>query len=147
MNGLESTPNFDNTIKRATRPTNMVSRKKLFALVVFYLAAALVSMGQTVPRRIVFTGSRGAVSGSLSNGHEANYIFSAEKGQNVTIRNSRTSQFDFRVYSEEFGLETEFESSAALSFNIPETGDYLFFVRKKMASPRMSKYSISITIK
>ena len=68
------------------------------------------------------------VAGRLSNGSEMEYVFGAAKGQKVTIKNSNRSLFDFRVFNEEFNFETEFESSPTLSFEIPETGDYMFFI-------------------
>lgn len=88
------------------------------------------------------------LAGSLSNGSEMEYVFEARKGQNVTIRNTRTSRFDFRVFNQEFEFETEFESSPELSFKIPETGDYFLFVRKKIvAKPRMARFSLALIIK
>lgn len=88
------------------------------------------------------------VSGRLANGQEMEYVFRAMKGQTVTIRNSNKSLFDFRVFNEEFDFETEFESSSSLAFSVPESGDYLFFVRKKLvATPRTARFSMSISIK
>ena len=76
------------------------------------------------------------------------YVFGAAKGQTVTIRNSNKSLFDFRVFSDEFDFETEFESSAMLTFEIPETGDYMFFVRKKQVrAPRTARFLLTLTIK
>ncbi len=114
----------------------------------FYFAAA--QGGKAEPNRIQFKpGQSGAtVSGSLSNGQEMEYIFAARKGQSVKITNSRTSLFDFRVFNSEFDFETEFESSPSLTFEVPETGDYLFFVRKKQVrAPRTAKFSLTISIK
>lgn len=88
-----------------------------------------------------------SVTGTLSNGQEYDFVFNARKGQRVMISNSKTSLFDFRVYSEEFDLETEFESSPTLSLEIPETGKYLFFVRKKMTSPHRARFSLTLTIR
>jgi len=106
--------------------------------------------GKAEPNRINFAAgsSSKTVSGTLSAGQEAEYVFAAAKGQTVTIRNSNRSLFDFRVFNEEFDFETEFESSPTLTFQIPETGDYLFYVRKKaVKSPRTARYSLTLTIK
>lgn len=113
-------------------------------------AAAFAQGGKAEPNRIQFaSGSASAtVSGKLSNGQEAEYVFAAKKGQTVTIRNSNRSLFDFRVFSEEFDVETEFESSPTLTFELPETGDYMFFVRKKQVkTPRTARFSLSISIR
>ncbi len=106
--------------------------------------------GKAEPYRIQFKPGKTAatVSGSLSNGQEMDFVFAARKGQSVKITNSRTSLFDFRVFNQELDFETEFESSPTLTFEIPETGDYLFFVRKKQVrSPRTAKFSLTISIK
>ena len=56
--------------------------------------------------------------------------------------------FDVRVFREEANFETEFDSSPVLTFVVPETGDYQFFVRKKrVKSPRSARFSISLAIK
>ncbi|MBP9663090.1 MAG: hypothetical protein KBD94_00610 [Pyrinomonadaceae bacterium] len=120
----------------------------------FCLLAAATSFtqggGKAEPKRIQFAAGKSSVtlSGTLSNGQEMEYIFGARKGQTVTIRNTRTSLFDFRVFNEEFDFETEFESSPTLTFEVPETGDYLFFVRKKQVrSPRTARFSLTLAIK
>jgi hypothetical protein len=126
--------------------------KALIICILCLLACATVTAqhgGKAEPQQIRFTSgaSSSTVTGKLSNGEEHDFVFSATKGQKVTIRNSRTSLFDFRVFNEEFNFETEFESSPALSFVVPETGDYLFFVRKKMTAPRAARFSLTLTIK
>lgn len=106
--------------------------------------------GKAEPLRIKFAIGRSGttLTGALSNGQEMEYVFAAKKGQAVTITNSKTGLFDFRVFSDEFNFETEFESSPTLTFEIPETGDYNFFVRKKMIkTPRTAHFSITLFIK
>lgn len=106
--------------------------------------------GKAEPKRIEFATGKSSTTqaGTLSNGQEMEYVFAAREGQTVTIRNSRTSLFDFRVFNEEFELETEFESSPVLSFTLPGTGDYMLFVRKKQVrSPRTARFSLTLTIK
>ena len=106
--------------------------------------------GKAEPKRIEFAAGKSSLtlSGSLSNGQEMEYVFAASKGQRVTIRNSNTSLFDFRVFNQEFDFETEFESSPTLTFEIPDTGDFMFFVRKKQVkTPRTARFSLTLTIK
>lgn len=126
--------------------------KILFLLVICLLSTAtsLAQGGKAEPNRIEF--SRGKTStvlvGSLSNAEEMEYVFSAAKGQKVTIRMSNTSLFDYRVFSPEADFETEFDSSPTATFELPASGDYLLFVRKKMvARPRNARFSLSISIK
>lgn len=106
--------------------------------------------GKAEPNRIQFVAgaSSKTLSGTLSNGQDMEYVFAATKGQTVSITNSTKSLFDFKVYNEEHFSEGDFDSSASYSFEIPETGDYLFFVRKKhVKSPRKARFSMKLTIK
>ncbi len=105
--------------------------------------------GKAEPVRIVFREGKASadLSGWLSNCQAMEYVFGAEKGRSVTIKNSTNRLFDFRVFNDEFEFETEFESSSVLSFEIPETGDYMFFIRKKQVrSPRRARYSLTLAI-
>ena len=123
----------------------------LLSLSIFAATASVPAQGgKAEPKRIEFAaGKSGAVlSGTLKNGHEMEYVFGANKGQTVTIKNSNKALFDFRVFNDEFGFETEFESSPTLNFSVPETGDYMFFVRKKQVkTPRTERFSLTLTIK
>jgi hypothetical protein len=125
-------------------------------LVLTTMAIALMAVGSPAqrggkaePSRIRFENGRSniTVTGRLANHQEMEYVFAARQGQTVTIRNSRPSQFDFRVFRPENDFETEFESSRSLTFEIPETGDYLFFVRKRATAAKSARFSLSITIK
>lgn len=122
-------------------------------LLVLFLCALSVHGqhgGKAMPREIKFAPhpSSATATGTLSNGQEYDLVFSARKGQTVTISNSRPNLFDFRVYNYEFDFETKFERSRKLTFEIPETGDYLLFVRKKMVkTPRTASFSLTLTIK
>jgi hypothetical protein len=122
----------------------------LFLFAVMGSAEALAQGGKAEPNRIKFAAgsSKATLTGTLANGQEMEYVYAARKGQTVTIVNSRTSLFDFRVFNEEFDFETEFESSPTLTFTVPETGDYMFFVRKKQVRyPRTARFSITLAIK
>ena len=127
----------------------------LFTLTLLTLALSITSAmgqggGKAEPKQIKFAphSSSATLTGTLKNVEEMEYVFAATKGQKVTIKNSRPSLFDFRVFSEEFNFETEFESSPTLTFEIPETGDYNFFVRKKQVkSPRVARFSLTLAIK
>lgn len=128
-----------------------VIRQVLLCLVCFCAATCLYGQGgKAEPNRIQFAAGKSSatVTGSLSNGQEMEYVFYAGKGQTVTIRNLRKSLFDFKVFSEENFSEGDFDSSPSYTFEIPETGDYMLFVRKKQVrSPRTARFSITLTIK
>lgn len=105
--------------------------------------------GKAEAKRIRFAAgaSSASVAGSLRNGQEMEYIFGASKGQTVTITNATSSQFDFRVFNEELFSEGDFDSSHSYAFEVPETGDYLFTVRKKQTGTRSARFSMRIKIK
>jgi hypothetical protein len=106
--------------------------------------------GKAEPKQIKFAphSSTTSVKGTLSDGQQYDFVFSAKMGQTVTIVNSKTDLFDFRVFNDEFDLETEFESSRSLTFTIPDNGDYLLFVRKKMGGkPHTARFSLKLTIR
>ncbi len=76
------------------------------------------------------------------------YVFAAKKGQTVTMKMSNTNLFDYRVFNPDIDFETEFESSPVSTFELPETGDYFLFVRKKMVKkPRTAKFSLFFSVK
>ena len=114
------------------------------------MANASAQGGKAEPNRIEFAAGRSSavLTGTLKNGQEMEYVFGATKGQTVTIKNSNRSLFDFRIFNDEFDFETEFESSSTLTITAPETGYYMFFVRKKQVqTPRRARFSLTLTIK
>ena len=125
----------------------------LFLIIFFALGSVALfaqNGGKAESQRIKFAKGRSSttVTGTLSNDEEMEYAFGAAKGQTVTITNSKTSLFDFRVFREEANFETEFDSSPTLTFVIPETGDYQFFVRKKrVKAPQSASFSLTLSIK
>jgi len=126
--------------------------KIIFSLVFILLAIAECFAqhgGKAEPKRIEFEGRSSIVlSESLTNGSEMEYIFAAKKGQQVTVTNPSTGLFDFRIFSDENDMETEFDSSRHYTFEMPQTGDYQFFVRKKMVkSPRTARFRITFEIR
>jgi hypothetical protein len=126
-------------------------QKQLFITVFLWFAAAsaFAQGGKAEPRRIQFADGASSIrlTGRLSTAQEMEYVFAAKKGQTVTLRMVNTSLFDYRVFNQEFDFETEYDSSPSNTFEIPETGDYLLFVRKKMTRPRTATFSLLLTIK
>ena len=129
-------------------------RSLLMFLFVLTLIGTTLTYGQhggkAEPKRIQFASGRSSatLTGTLSVDQEMEYVFAAAKGQKVTIRNSNHNLFDFRIFSDEYNVETEFESSPTLTIDIPATGDYMFFVRKKrVKTPRTARFSMVMIIK
>ena len=125
----------------------------MFLIITLLLAAGTVFAqrgGKAEPNRIKFAAGKSSapLTGTLSKDEEMEYFFGTSKGQKVTIKNTRTNLFDFRVFSQEFNFETEFESSPTLTFTVPETGDYNFFVRKKQVkTPKTARFSLTLSIR
>lgn len=126
-----------------------LSVKILVCIAAFASIAVHGQGGRSAPERISFSKNtaKASINGTLRNGQQKDYFFAAEKGQTVTIANATSRVFDFRVFNAEYFDEGDFDSSPNYSFEIPETGDYLFTVRKKIAGPRAARYSMTITIK
>lgn len=112
-------------------------------------AVALAQGGKAEPNRINFAkgASSATVRGTLSTAQEIDFVFSARAGQTVTVKNANPRLFDIRVFNDIFEFETEFDSSAKIEFEVPQTGDYLMFVRRKVGQPRTARFSVTITIK
>src|ERR1043166_4687004 len=112
--------------------------KKLLLILIVSLAIALPAIaqpggGKAEANRIEFAKGRNSINlhSTLSNDEEMEYVFSAHKGQKVTIVNATTSLFDVRIFSDENNVETECDSSRTFSLTLPADGDYNLFVRKK----------------
>jgi hypothetical protein len=106
--------------------------------------------GKAEPKRIEFAQGKTStvLTESLRNGREMEYVFTAKKGQHVTVKNPSTGLFDFRIFSDALDTETEYDSSRSLIFDVPSTGDYNFFVRKKMVkTPRTARFKITLEIR
>lgn len=130
--------------------TDMAYRSVFTMIVLFLLAAGCLAQGggKAEPRRFVAADPGGSVvlSGTLSNAQEMEYVFAGKAGQTIVLKMDRSNLFDYRVFNEEFELETEFESSPKLELELPGTGDYLLFVRKKMvAKPRTATFRLTVT--
>lgn len=129
-------------------------RSVLIFVIIFLAVGAIAAFGQhggkAEPKRIHFAAGKSSatLTGTLSRDEEMEYVFGAKKGQKVTITNSNTGLFDFKVFSEENFSEGDFDSSRTYTFEIPATGDYMLFVRKKrVKTPRTARFSLTLSIK
>jgi hypothetical protein len=111
--------------------------------------AVFAQGGKAEPKRINFAAgsSSATVRGTLSTAQEMDFVFSARAGQTVTVRNANPRLFDIRVFNDIFEFETEFDSSVNIVFEVPETGDYMMFVRRKAGQPRTARFSVTVSIK
>lgn len=128
-------------------------KKSVFSLLLVLACAAtsaLAQGGKAEPKRIQFAPGKSSakLAGRLSNAQEMDYIFTAGKGQTVTISNATAKLFDIRVFNEEHHVETEFDSSPTLTIENLEAGEYLVFVRKRQVrSPRAARFAVTLTVK
>ncbi|NOT47339.1 MAG: hypothetical protein HOP17_06265 [Acidobacteria bacterium] len=131
---------------------SLLQRTILPGVVCLIVANAVFAQGggKAEPKRVEFAkgSSSSKLTGSLSNSQEMEYVFSAKKGQTVVIKMSNTGLFDYRVFNPEVEFETEFDSSPTSTFELPESGEYFLFIRKKMVSrPRTARFALTISIK
>lgn len=120
----------------------------IFAAAISILSshAAAQNGGKAEALRIDINSTDKVLLGRLSNGSEMEYVFSAKAGAKLFIRNANPSAFDFRVFSEEADVETEFESSKTLTLTLPEAGDYFLFVRKKAGGAKRAAFRLTVKL-
>ncbi|HLA95170.1 MAG TPA: hypothetical protein VK612_05570 [Pyrinomonadaceae bacterium] len=124
--------------------------KAVFILAAMVLLShfVLAQGGKAEPKRIEFAPGKNsaALSGSLRGAQEMEYVFAVKKGQTVTVKNPANGAFDFRIFSNENEVETEFDSSPTLTLDIPADGDYLFFVRRKVGRG-LARFRMTLTVR
>jgi hypothetical protein len=60
----------------------------------------------------------------------------------------RTPGFDYRIYLPGTDFDTEFDSSPSSIVELPEEGEYLLFIRKKMTRRAgLVRFNILVTIR
>lgn len=110
--------------------------------------------GKAEPKRIKFTKgkSSAALTGTLSNNQEMEYVFGAKAGQKITLKVTSVPKGGFFSFSVDgasgIELETEYDSYDDYSFNAPQTGDYIVIIRKNPTEkfPK-AKFTLVLTIK
>ena len=108
--------------------------------------------GKAEPNRIEF--KRGTASTTISatvRGHEeVEYVLAAKKGQTLTIKitsvPARTAGFDLHG-PEDVDLGLEFDANVSFSRRLPKTGDYLITVVKLNDAVRVSKYTMTVSVR
>lgn len=102
--------------------------------------------GKAEPQEIKFAAGKTSATptGSLANHQEMEYVFTAKAGQTVYLRCG--NEFDFRLYLPDTDFDTEWNKGSD-SFELPEDGRYLLFVRKRLTGVKRARFSLTITIK
>ncbi len=124
-----------------------------FLLVLTFFAFATVSTfaqygGKAEPGRVKFAkGKSSAVlTGTLSGDQEQEFVFGARKGQTVYITNPDSVKFSYRLFNDDVSNDSTDLAVPTMEFLVPETGDYMLFVRRADSSKRAAKFSITLAI-
>lgn len=114
---------------------------KRFIIIISILLICAVNIfaqgGKAEPRRIEIPKGKTIVNitGSLKKDWVADYVFTAKKGQFVTVRilsiKPRGRFQGFIVRGDEIDFQSEMERLEVEKFIAPETGDYFIFVEFK----------------
>jgi hypothetical protein len=127
-----------------------MKRTAAFLLMIFTLPAAAIHAqggGKAEPRRIGEVSVGIVLTGILRNSQEMEYVFAGAKGKIAAFRNPQPSLFDVRIYEPESGFDTEYDSSKTFEVELPESNDYLIYVRRKTGGPRSARFRISLRLR
>lgn len=129
-------------------------KKFSILLVIAFFAFAAISTfaqngGKAEPGRVKFAiGKKSTtLTGTLSGDQEQELVFGAKKGQKVYITNSDSDKFAYRVFNDDISYESTDLAEPTLEFTVPETGDYMIFVRRSNPRPKVAKFSITLAIR
>lgn len=121
----------------------------------FFIAfcAGIVSAqnGNAEPKRIEILDGNSSASErkNLKNGEQAEYVFYASAGQTLRVSvtaSPRGRHFDLRIAGSSFELETDDQDHSVIEFTVPESGDYLIYVIKRIHS-RNTNATFNMTLK
>lgn len=125
-----------------------------FLLIIAFFAFAAVSTfaqggGKAEPGRIKFAKGKSSkvLIGTLSGDQEQEFIFGAKKGQTVYITNPDSIKFSYRLFNEgDVNNDSTDLAVPTMEFIVPETGDYMLFIRRASTKPKSARFSISFAI-
>ncbi len=123
-----------------------------FLLVIAFFAFAVSSFaqggGKAEPGRVKFAkGKSSAVlTGTLSGDQEQEFVFGAKQGQTVYITNPDSVKFAYKLFNDEVSNDSTDLAEPTMEFVVPETGDYMIFVRRANNTPKSAKFSITLAI-
>ena len=125
-----------------------------FLLVIAFFAFTAVSTlaqggGKAEPGRVKFAKGKSmtVLAGTLSGDEEQEFVFGAKKGQTVYVTNPDSLRFAYRLFNDTVSNDSTDLAEPTMEFVVPETGDYMLFVRRANTTPRSAKFSITLAIK
>lgn len=118
----------------------------LFAVTAISLFAQ--NGGKAEPGRVKFAKgkSQTVLTGTLSGDQEQEFVFGARQGQTVYITNPDSLRFAYRLFNDSVSNDSTDLAEPTMEFVVPETGDYMLFVRRANNKPRSAKFSITLAI-
>ncbi len=121
--------------------------------VIALFAVTAISMfaqngGKAEPGRVKFARgkSQTVLTGTLSGDQEQEFVFGARQGQTVYITNPDSLRFAYRLFNDSVSNDSTDLAEPTMEFVVPETGDYMLFVRRANNKPRSAKFSITLAI-
>lgn len=121
--------------------------------VIALFAVTAISMfaqngGKAEPGRVKFAKgkSQTVLTGTLSGDQEQEFVFGARQGQTVYITNPDSLRFAYRLFNDSVSNDSTDLAEPTMEFVVPETGDYMLFVRRANNKPRSAKFSITLAI-
>ena len=125
-----------------------------FLLVSAFFVFAAVSTfaqngGKAEPGRVKFAKGKSStvLKGTLSGDQEQEFVFGAKKGQKVYITNPDSVKFVYRIFfNDDLINDSRDLAEPTMEFVVPETEDYMIFVRRADNSKRAAKFSITLAI-
>ena len=124
-----------------------------FLLVIAFFAFTAISTfaqggGKAEPGRVKFAKgkSQTVLTGTLSGDQEQEFVFGAKQGQTVYITNPDSLRFAYRLFNDDVSNDSTDLAEPTMEFVVPETGDYMLFVRRANTTPRSAKFSITLAI-
>lgn len=115
----------------------------------FGASTAFAQGGKAEPGRIKFAKGRSStvLTGTLSGDQEQEFVFGAKKGQTVYVTNPDSVKFAYKLFNDEVSNDSTDLAEPTMEFVVPETGDYMIFVRRANTKPRSAKFSITLAIR
>ncbi|MBP7415084.1 MAG: hypothetical protein WBC19_06990 [Pyrinomonadaceae bacterium] len=123
-----------------------------FLLVITFFALAVSSFaqggGKAEPGRVKFAKGKSStvLTGTLSGDQEQEFIFGARQGQTVYITNPDSVKFAYKLFNDDVSNDSTDLAEPTMEFVVPETGDYMLFVRRANNTPKSAKFSITLAI-
>lgn len=123
------------------------------AAIAFFAFAAVSAFGQGGGKaeanviKFAKGKSSAVIAGTLAGDEEAEYVFGARKGQIVKILNPKSDVFSFRVFNTDVDYNSDDVTDDEFEFEVPETGNYMLFVKISNDRPQPAKYSLTLSIK